>query len=598
MNIFCSIWMGMLVVLSSSSSPATTLQEIILEKYSNGDNPIIIPPGTYTETTTTVIENLTGSAGDPLVINCQGVYKNLNAENGYKSALIMRDCSYVRLEGLRVDYTPLPLTQGRITDIDSGSTTVEIHEGYPLPEIGGNWEGSSFNFVVNPLTRYIKADARNLSFTNCTFVGGRKYCFSHQALDVDNRTTNDLMRVALIPLKAHGMQLIRCSYMDLYDVQVRTAPGFAILDKQGNSNRYEDVKVNQGPAPAGAVEGRIFSSLRDGMHFSCCETGPVVTNCTVAMTGDDGITVHGFTAAVVSNVANSTTVYLKPSVLLYDRFGNGVNYVQGDSMLFYKADSESRFGNRQVVSVTGPDANHIYTVTLNDTISLQSGDVADNLSRQGSGFEIVGSTVRDTASRGIVVKSRLGKIGGESPGQGNLVAYTFLSGIHLLGTFNGDRGDITAGEGAFSRNIYIGNNTIKHSNLGNTSVDWYCGAINVSNQGADSWGANGHKIITIESNKIYNATAVNIQIAFCNDVDVVGNEFYTPFQYAGYTVGDGGVRSVNNHSLVFLDRVDDVYLNNNSVYDPPASTYDFCDFNSNTVSNISPADPDGAFELK
>ena len=310
------------MVLRDSLAPLESLPEETKE--------VVIEPGVYRLPE----KGLQLSGLSDVSIQAEGV--TWMATNPTGSALTLRDCSNLSIQGLTIDYDPLPYTQGKITAFDREERTaeVEIDEGYPLlsdlylvnrmhlfePDVLENKPGSP-DYYLKGFERLSESRGR-ITFRD-----------TEPGLDFVN--VGD--RVAFNPRSASAIRVLeRCSGLSFKDVTLHASPGLGVLVRFAEeSGTYENFKIVPGPKPEGASEERLMSTCADAFNAAYTRKGPVLDGCEFAFMGDDSLNLHGAVLPVLKWMDDQTFLTMRP--LKNERFdlvireGDEVRFLTGEN---------------------------------------------------------------------------------------------------------------------------------------------------------------------------------------------------------------------------------------------------------------------------
>ncbi|BCU78530.1 hypothetical protein [Luteolibacter sp. LG18] len=260
----------------------------VREALARGEKRIVIPPGRYVlapENNGKVVWGLNGLKevdiiADGVTLVSTKLTRAVNIDN----------CTRVTLQGLSIDYDPLPFTQGVVVKAadDGNSIDVRIHDGYAVKPF-------SRIDVVDPATRFRKK--------------GMPFLWGTKAEVVDEHTVRvTLSKIAkaaqpgdLVSLNTgqasdgipHALSIGHGDQITLKNVSVLSAPGMGILECDGEGgSKFLGCRVVPGPKPAGATEERLLSSSWDAMQSKTIKRGPEVDRCEVSHAGDDSWSVQ------------------------------------------------------------------------------------------------------------------------------------------------------------------------------------------------------------------------------------------------------------------------------------------------------------------
>ena len=243
---------------------------------------VVIPPGVYrikplkdsTHVTIRNAQNLKIVATGVTLI-CERLTRALSFEN----------CQNVTLQGLTIDYDPLPFTQGTVVAVaeDLSSIDIRIHDGYPV-------EAYSRIDICDPQTRFRKRGMPFMWGTHATVVGDRLVRISFHDIG-KTAQMGDLASLSTGPSNGgapHAVNIESCQGMVFENVTIFSAPGFGIMEHDGEGGmRYTHCRVVPGPPPAGATEERLLSSSWDAIQSDAMKKGPLIEQSEIRSAGDD-----------------------------------------------------------------------------------------------------------------------------------------------------------------------------------------------------------------------------------------------------------------------------------------------------------------------
>lgn len=559
-----SKWITLFAVsVLATALRAADLQQQIDNAISSGQKELIIAPGIYRLPARPHQAQLNITGARNMTIVADGVTV---VATSLERAVKLADCRNVEVRGLRVDYDPLPYTQGVITALgaDGKSMDVSIDTGYPSAVADsrkrviihdavtcGVKEGTATRFGVS-VTPGEKCTAR----------------FSWAEPVRDSAVVGDRFSITQVVQTPHGVVVDNCTDCTLRNVTVFSGTSFGIFEYSGGGNRYISCKIIPGDPPAGATARRLLSSKADGFHSRGAVRGPLVENCQFEGMGDDGIAIHGDYLLVTAVRENVLIVSPQQEFPFFT--GDRVHGVS----LKGQSTRDSRIVNiRPLAAGDIPDARQIqlqyypqlrlvesafrqsYEVTLDSALPVEAGYLLASPDRNGSGFILRGNIIRNTRARGMLVKASYGLI------ENNTVEHIALGGIVLCPeTYYWHEAD-------FSRDVAIRGNTVRKAQIG--FVDPFklqAGAITVCSDGDGHkpGPAGGHHNIVIENNVIDQCVGTNIMVTSATDVKVARNVFVKPFQIPG---GNGGNFGVDPGALIWITQSEDVHIDDNVVRD-------------------------------
>ena len=215
----------LLPIVATAQNDFRPLVRAALER---GEKRIVIAPGVY---------RLSPEAGQNVIWTLSDVQDVEIIADGVTligtkltRALQIDHCRNVTLQGLKVDYDPLPFTQGTVVAVapDKSWIDIKIHDGYPR-------QPYARIDVIDPQTRYRKK--------GMPFLWGTKAEMS--APDTVRITLKNIGEAAVIGDLAslstgqenggvpHGITIENCASVTLRDVTLHCAPGMGILEADG-----------------------------------------------------------------------------------------------------------------------------------------------------------------------------------------------------------------------------------------------------------------------------------------------------------------------------------------------------------------------------
>jgi len=277
---------ALLLAKPPAGDPAL-LRQLLAQAVTEQRQQVVIPPGDY---------RMDASAGQGMTIFLRGAHDLTIVADGVTliglhrvRMLEFRECRNVTLQGLSIDYDPLPFTQGTIVAIadDAGSIDVKLHAGYPH-------EPFSRIDLVDPQTRFRKH--------GMPFMWGTRAAMIEP--DVVRVTLPNIGQAAAVGDLAslstgsgngppHAVTIENCADVTLRHVTIHSAPGMGLVDAGGDGGTHLDgVRIVPGPMPAGATEARLLTTSWDGIQHTTVRRGPLVENCIIEDCGDDSWSVQ------------------------------------------------------------------------------------------------------------------------------------------------------------------------------------------------------------------------------------------------------------------------------------------------------------------
>ena len=426
------------------------------------------------------------------------------------------------IEGLSIDYDPLPFTQATVTGLSKDSRFIDmiLHKGYP--PIDSRVRIS----VIDSKTRRIKAGTWTRYSGHFEKLKNGIIRFDQGKNFNDTLAVGDYLVLSHKTQTPHAIMLTNCTNCTLRQITLHSSTSFGFLERGGGSNRYDQLTITPGLPPDGATQPRLLSTLADGFHSKHTHVGPRVENCRFDHMGDDGIAINGDFILVLDNNNSPTNPVItmafkrEPYVKIGDRIIGrkrasglpaGIGIVKTMERIETDAQSLETLKKEILPELRHPTSlfttSNVYRLTLDKPLSVVRGDIASCPDRNGSGFVVQNNTIRDNRARGILIKASDGKI------VNNTITGSSMSGIVL-----GPEIDYWM-EADFSRNVLIRGNAIKsvnHAPSNNGSI--FAGAITVAGSGL--MPAGGQQDITIDRNLIEKTTGPAILLTSAKNVKI------------------------------------------------------------------------------
>ena len=457
------------------------------------------------------------------------------------SSLQIDGCDGLTIRNLRIDYDPLPFTQGDIASVDAqtGTITVQLHAGYPGSEAAASTGGVFTDARLQLFDRdtpTLKPGAPDYGVASLEPTGERavRVSFPKWQSGFEFLTIGD--RVTLSSRAAEGVSIRNSREVTLEDVTVLAAPNVAIVVRSCETGgTYRRVRVIPGPPPQGATQPRLISACADGLNVANTRLGPVVEQCEFAYQADDAINFHGAMIPVLKWIDDRSFL----SVLPWRNNRLEVIARPGDAIRFLAPPSYEVEGAANIVKIektpepvepwlervgktwemlkVNPESVTFYRVTLDQRPpGVQAGGFCEIPATSASGFLIRDTYCHDhrgrgfrlMASDGLVVNNRFERIKG--------------CAISLGAEFSYWR------EAGWSRNLVVSGNQIRDVGQGWNirQPDSYThGAISIMAR-TDAGAAPafpGNENIVLEGNLIDGCSVAGISISNAHNVRVSRN---------------------------------------------------------------------------
>lgn len=299
-----SLFLMLVTAVAVAAGELPDFRPMVAEAVKRGDAKVVIPRGTY---------RLAPAEGSKAVWSLTGVHDIEIEANGVTlvatkltRAVGLHACRNVTIQGLTVDYDPLPFTQGEVAAVaeDKSWIDVKLHAGYPR-------QPYSRIDVVDPVTRYRKKGMPFLWGTRAEMKGEDTVRVTLK--DIGNAAkVGDLASLNTGPGEGgipHAVAMDRCAHIIFRGLTVHSAPGMGIVEADGDGgNEYLACRVVPGPKPSGASEERLLSTSWDAMQTKTVRRGPHVEGCEIAGAGDDSWSVQSSDFMVLKKESNRLVI--------------------------------------------------------------------------------------------------------------------------------------------------------------------------------------------------------------------------------------------------------------------------------------------------
>ena len=448
---------------------ANNLRLLISREIAAGNKRIVIPPGRYT------VEAFRGthlgfSNINDVEIIAEGV--ELVCTSTVR-AVSFEECTNVTLRGLKIDYDPLPFTQGKITTMapDKSWLEFEVAGGYPEDELAEPFQ------IYDPNTGSLRrGDARWQETVQP--LGNRRYRVSKghgYRFDPaeDTEQTGDILvgkNFSGGPGSPHAIELRECKGVRLEDITLHASPSFGFLERNCEATTYLRCVIDR-RAPSDDPVARDLPRLRslnaDAFHSKDATVGPAILSCRARYQGDDAVNINGrFHFVRAGNGREMRIAIIDRQNTL--RAGDPVEFLpfsgprppdakvvrrQPDPEPF--TEKEKSFirrlplDARMKADLLG-DKVIFHKVVLDREISLPLGTLVACSSRLGHGFSVKDCDFGETRSRGILIKASNGEV------SGNRISNTRMHAILISPEF-------WWMEAGMSSNVVVKDNIIKGS---------------------------------------------------------------------------------------------------------------------------------------
>jgi len=342
-------------------------------------------------------------------------------------AITITGCTNVTLRGLKIDYDPLPYTQGRIVAISADRQTyeVELFEGYPEAGTVRNFKYEIFR----PDTRTLRCEDRSVSKIE---VGDSRHlrltCPGRH--DVQPEQVGDLIVIGS-EYAPHGNapHAIECRSnvnVRLENIELFASNCFGFLEFNCDGGVYASCRVGRRSPeddPIKRASPRLRALNADAYHSKHAIKGPSYLECAARFMGDDCINICGDYHMIMSSQGQELRVLAKGNMNIQP--GDPVELVlyTGERLPDAKAvsiqsagsilEDERAFLAKQYLDADLKSARGLskaFLLRLDREVSIRRGGIVCSANRIGNGFAVKNCDFGFNRSRGILIKANHGEV--------------------------------------------------------------------------------------------------------------------------------------------------------------------------------------------
>ncbi len=492
-----------------------------------------------------------------------------------KNGVYFNRCKGLVLRGFKIDYDPLPFTQGTITAVEADAKTyvIKIDDGYLTNPT--YFTGSDESFTGGRMAAYLfdgqsgkwKTDSFDMYPAKFELVEPLTVRLSFASADSFNRNNGAVGdRIVVSRRSSSAIRMNFCENTNVDGITIYACGGIGMHEASGNGGNRFKLTVTRGPVPKGATAPRLHSINADGFHSSAVKKGPIVEDSLFEWMGDDSIAIHGTYALATAQPAPDR-ITLSPKFEMPFEVGDDLTIVDGQT---YKMKATAKVLKTESAVATDDEAVHklwetyrvdqkgrrFYTVTVDRPTAIAVGDLITSPQRIGNGYVIRNNTCRFHRARGIQIKAGDGVI------ENNTVEDVNFAGITL-----GPELSIWLGSD-YVRNVVVRNNTIRGTGRGGEGrknanfAD--IAAIAVRSLTLDrKLSPPENANIVIENNTIESPAGLAMFLSSTTGLTVRNNTIVAPWSLGPNTAGKN--HGVDPSAAVFIAGVDGVTFDGNTV---------------------------------
>ncbi|MCM3626076.1 Ig-like domain-containing protein [Paenibacillus glycanilyticus] len=531
------------------------IQEMVKQAIAENKSKLVIPPNTYRIGLKEGSVLLPIAGAHDLEIVADGVTV---IGTTLTRAMEISNSSNVKIQGMTINYDPLPFTQGHVKAVasDLSYVDIELDAGYPRKLF-------SRLTVYDPETRFQKHRINHLWGTVATWNadGTMRISLAGVGSHVD---VGDPVSMAGGPEGngiPHAITVGGSSGIVFKDVTLNTAPGFGYLEAGSEGGTVLDgFKLIPGPAPTGATEKPLLTAVWDGIQFKTGKKGPIVENSVIQNAGDDSFSIQSGDIGVVKVQGNEITIVLRDGsqgLKAGDRlkqFNSSPEAIVTAVEKVLKADAGIDPALLQKINTAADwtpwrfTEETYYKVKLDRPSPFEQEDFIFTPDRMGNGFIFRNNDVY-SPGRGMLLKA----------GDGLIENNTFRGGDKAIMVSPEDVTDSHAGA---ANNLIIRNNKIIGTGY-HHFMPWsdQAGAIGFAAGNITSMKAFDN--ILIENNTFDSVNGLNLNLSGVTNATVTGNKFLnTHLEDPG---NNGADKGIDPTSVIFIRNSDHVTFTDNVI---------------------------------
>ena len=486
-----------------------------------------------------------------LVVNGRG--STLLVTDPEIGGICMEGSSHIGLKNFKIDYDPLPYTQGTITKVNLSEYWFELKldEGFPEPNLAnfkrakktdGNW-GLTIRDEPNGHRRYgptavFAADWEKTGERLWRFHPSKKgssYSLQNNPLQAANLKTGERY-VHMARNWAQALAGRSSDHVLWENITILSSPGLAFYPRGTSHHTIRDCHVK-------LKKGRIFSTDADGIHMRGSRGHALIEGCSFEGMADDGINVHSSALSVIEIPSPNQVVVRKHTFSVRP----------GDELLLVRSESATVLGKAKVATVE--DQGGSWRITCEQDLpklaagkGFASSDNLYNLSEAANPFVIRNCHFKDYRGRGILVSAYGGTV------ENNLFEMPEGWGVVLL--YESTRW----GEGPIAYDLTIRNNEFRaHSNPRNPAI-----ITHLATRAGASVESRPFHDIRIEGNTFHEYGMPTIVMQAARDVVIAENRIFCSAETE---------RRKSDYATVVLKNCENILIDKLGVDDPDQGQY-------------------------
>ncbi len=558
--------------MEAQRAAAGKLVEDLAAAVAAGEKRFVIPPGQYRFGPGGPESLLIKKAKD-LEIDATGVTFWLYPFQRV-DGVRLEECENVAIEGLTIDYYPLPYPQGVVTEINPGAGYFEfrLDPGYPSPL---DIRGASANAKIVHFTPAGDLLTSRLDWVKKVIDSGdgrfRVFPKSGWAYRIPGAVGTGT-RIALADRAMRmAVNVSNSSHCELRDITVYASPHMAFTEFLGEGGHsYRNCRVIRRPG-----SNRLLANNADVFHSVGVEKGPTIEQCEFSFAADDLVNVHGLLGLALSQPADTQVEVISQA---------GTQPSVGGEIRLYDPETFTLRSKARITAVARVDAPDrkkaaesllssegvafmrpaiISLVTLDRDVAASRRDYVVEDSRVANGTIIRNNSFHDCYTRGILLKCVGGRI------ENNRIDNMGISSI-------GVALDAHFMEAPSPSDIVITGNVITRNGFCNyisaTGWNYLIGAISVTNElGGGLPEAPVMSGIRVIGNTIRDSASIGILMTNVTGGEITGNTirgFLNAPRPASSGLFGERMQLADPYFGIVIARSDNIRLDGNAVWGP------------------------------
>ncbi|MCM3746100.1 RICIN domain-containing protein [Paenibacillus pasadenensis] len=524
---------------------ASIVQTLINNALAAHQSEVIIPPAVYHLTDTTVIN---GAHNFTVIADgCHFIMTNFNR------VFNINNCVNLTIQGVTMNYDPLPFTQGVVIFSDPVALTikVQIDQGYPVHAY------SARIIIFDPFVMKQK-EGVNLFSGHVSFdpVLPNTLVITDVSTGI---SVGDWATLSTSPAVPHSIAVTGCTSTTWRNCTLHTSTGFGYIEGSGKCGTVMDnFRIVPGPKPAGAIVPPLLTTIIDAIQFNNIEVGPTLENCVIQSASDDSFSIQTPAYMAVLN-ASGTSEYiafrsdplpLPAGDTLCQFFAEPSTIVSATHVAYgsfpIDPEIEAKIASAQQGDPYDINKNAIYLIEFSAVPAFGVGDFVFNPRYSGSGFIFRNNTIY-SQGRGMLLKASNGLI------ENNMFTAATQS---IVVTPEGNANT----QSGCSQNLTIRGNYFLRSGYHHVNFDSNQAAT-VCFVAANVTGTKAFNNMLIEDNIFDSINGLNLQILNCEDVQVNNNSFLNT--HPNVNSFQGGSSNIDQTTNVFIRNSDSVSFQGN-----------------------------------